>query len=128
MTNQQITVVYSWTAKEGKSEELKTIYKEVEKQMLETEPGTLKVDCYFDEDQNKLVVYDLFADAAALGQHLGTTAAAHFGDLLQIAEPGPFLFCGNVPEELQQAALGMGLNATFAPRIFGFERELVGKA
>ena len=125
MTNQHITVVYSWTAKEGKSEELKSIYRDVEKQMLETEPGTLKVDCYFDEDQNKLVVYDLFENGAALGQHLRTTAAAHFGDLLQIATPGPFLFCGNVPEELQQAALGMGLNATFAPRVFGFEREMV---
>ena len=125
MTNQKITVVYSWTAKEGKSEELKSIYKAVEKQMLDTEPDTLKVDCYFDESSNTLIVYDLFKDAMALGQHLGTTAAGHFGDLLQIATPGPFLFCGDVPEDLKQAALGMGLNATFAPRIFGFEREPV---
>jgi hypothetical protein len=70
-------------------------------------------------------VYDLFKDGAALGQHLGTTAAGHFPALLQIAAPGAFLFCGNVPKELQQAAIGMGLDATFAPRAFGFDRKLV---
>ncbi|MBT8183114.1 MAG: hypothetical protein KJO53_16160 [Eudoraea sp.] len=125
MTNQEITVVYKWTANPGKAEELKAIYKEVEKQMQETEPNALKVDCYFDESTNALIVYDLFKDGAALGQHLGTTAAGHFPTLLQIAVPGAFLFCGDVPEELKQAAIGMGLDATFAPRIFGFDRKTV---
>lgn len=123
MTNQSITVVYNWTAKPGKEEELKAIYKEVESQMIANEPGALKVDCYFDEGKGRLVVYDLFEDGAALGLHLGTTAAGHFQTLLQIATPGPFLFCGDVPEDLKKAALGMGLDATFAPRVFGFDRN-----
>ena len=93
--------------------------------MLETEPNAIKVDCYFDESTSTLIVYDLFKDGAALGQHLGTTAAGHFEKLLQIAVPGPFLFCGDVPEELKKAAIGMGLDATFAPRIFGFDRRNV---
>ena len=93
--------------------------------MRETEPNALKVDCYFDKSTNALIVYDLFKDGAALGQHLGTTAAGHFPALLQIATPGAYLFCGNVPEELQQAAIGMGLDATFAPHAFGFDRKLV---
>ena len=122
MKDQEITVVYQWTAKPGKAEELKAIYRNVEKQMKETEPGALQVDCYFDENADVLIVSDLFKDGAALGQHLGTTAAGHFPSLLEIAVPGPFLFCGEVPEELKQAALGMGLNATFAPRAFGFAR------
>ena len=122
MNNQEITVVYQWIANPGKSEELKAIYRDVEKQMETTEPYALKVDCYFDETSNTLVVYDLFKDGAALGQHLGTTAAGHFPQLLKVATPGPFLFCGNVPEDLKQAALGMGLDATFAPRSFGFSR------
>lgn len=122
MKKQEITVVYKWTAKPGKEDELIAIYRDVEKQMQETEPNALKVDCYFDKSTNTLVVYDLFKDGAALGQHLGTTAAGHFPALLQIAIPGPFLFCGDVPEDLKQAAIGMGLDATFAPRLFGFER------
>ena len=125
MNNQEITVVYKWTAKPGKGEELKSIYRDVEKQMQETEPNALRVECYFDESKGELIVYDLFRDGAALGQHLGTTAAGHFPSLLEIAVPGSFLFCGNVPEELQQAAIKMGLDATFAPRIFGFDRSLV---
>lgn len=123
MNNQEITVVYQWTANPGKADELKAIYREVEKQMQETEPGAIEVTCYFDEKSDTLIVSDLFKDGAALGQHLGTTAAGHFPNLLQIATPGPFLFCGDVPEELQQAALGMGLNATFAPAEFGFSRK-----
>lgn len=124
MKNQEITVVYKWTAKPGKANDLMTIYKDVEKEMQETEPGAMKVECYFDERTNALIVIDIFKDGAALGQHLGTTAAGYFPALLQIAEPGPFLFCGEVPEDLKQAALGMGLDATFAPHVFGFDRNL----
>ncbi len=123
MKNQEVMVVYKWTAKEGKSEELKGIYKEVEAQMRSNEPGALKVECYFDDSSSTLVVMDLFSDAGAVGFHLGTTAAGHFNDLLQIAIPGEFLFCGEVPEEMKQAATGMGLHATFAPHVFGFERN-----
>ena len=122
MNNQEITVVYSWKAKEGKSEELKAIYEQVEKDMKETEPGALKVTCYFEEDTRTLVVSDLFENGAALGLHLGTTAAKHFPSLLQIADPGAFVFCGDVPSDLKEAAINMCLNATFAPAIFGFDR------
>lgn len=123
MTNQEVMVVYKWTAKEGNSEELKAIYKEVESQMKANEPGALKVQCYFEESSSALVVMDLFSDANAVGFHLGTTAAGHFENLLKIAVPGEFLFCGDIPEEMKQAAIGMGLNATFAPKVFGFERN-----
>ena len=124
MNNQGITVVYKWTANPGKAEELKAIYQEVSKQMQENEPDALQVDCYFDESSNDLVVIDYFKDGAALGFHLSTTAAGHFPSLLQIAIPGPFLFCGEVPEPLKQAAIGMGLDATFAPKVFGFRRAV----
>ena len=124
MKNQQVMVVYKWTAKEGKSNELKAIYQEVEGQMKSNEPGALEVQCYFDESSATLVVMDLFSDANAVGFHLRTTAAGHFGNLLEIAVPGEFLFCGDVPEEMKQAAVGMGLNATFAPAVFGFRRSI----
>ncbi len=125
MKNQEITVVYKWTANPGKSEELKAIYEQVTKEMQENEPGALKVVCFFDEKANALLVQDVFEDAAALGFHLSVTAAGHFPALTQVAVPGPFFFCGEVPEELQQAARGMGLDATFAQRIHGFERVAV---
>lgn len=125
MSNQEVMVVYKWTAKEGKSEELKAIYNEVLEQMKTNEPGAKHVECYFDETSSTLVVMDLFADAGAVGFHLGTTAAGHFENLLQIANPGEFLFCGDVPEEMKGAAIGMGLQATFAPRVFGFNRNAV---
>jgi quinol monooxygenase YgiN len=126
MNNSEVMVVYKWAAKEGKSEELKAIYREVESQMKSNEPGALNVQCYFDQTSSTLVVIDLFSDANAVGFHLGTTAAGHFENLLKVAVPGEFLFCGDIPEEMKQSAIGMGLNATFAPRIFGFEKALNG--
>lgn len=45
-----------------------------------------------------------------------------FENLLQIAVPCEFLFCGDIPEQMKQAAVGMGLHATFAPKVFGFDR------
>lgn len=122
MKNQEIAVIYKWTAKPGKAEELQAIYRDVARDMKANEPNAMKVDCFFDETTNALVVYDLFKDGEALGLHLSTTAAGHFPSLLQIAVPGAFLFCGEVPEPLKQAALGMGLDATFAPHVFGFDR------
>ena len=122
MENQEVLVVYKWTAKEGKSEDLKSIYSEVTKQMEQNEPGAMNVACYFDDTTSTLVVKDVFSDAGAVGFHLGTTAAGHFQELLQVAVPGEFLFCGEIPEKMKQAAIQMGLNATFAPRVFGFER------
>lgn len=124
MENQEVMVVYKWIAKPGQGDALKAIYEAVEAQMKANEPGALKVQCYFDNQSETLVVMDLFADAGAVGFHLGTTAAGHFNELLEIATPGEFLFCGNVPNEMKEAALGMGLKATFAPRAFGFERAL----
>ena len=123
MTNQEVMVVYKWTAKEGQSETLKGIYKEVTQQMEDNEPNAKHVECYFDETSSTLIVMDLFANASAVGFHLGTTAAGHFENLLSVASPGEFLFCGEVPEEMKQAAIGMGLNATFASSIFGFQRK-----
>lgn len=125
MKNQEILVVYKWTANLGKAAELKAIYAQVEKDMQENEPGALKVVCYFDEKANALLVQDVFVNAAALGFHLSVTAANHFPELVKVAVPGPFFFCGDVPEELQQAAIGMGLDAVFASRFAGFERVAV---
>ena len=68
-------------------------------------------------------MHDLFKDAAALATHLGGTAAHHFPELLEIAVPGPFLFCGDVPDELKQAADAMNMGAIFGTHAFGFSRS-----
>ncbi len=122
-TDQNITVFYKWTAKPGKFDELKAIYNEVFREMKENEPGTLSMHYYSDDEQNALVVNDVFQDGTALGAHLGGTAANHFPKLVEIAVPGPFFFCGEVPEELKQAAIGMKMGAEFSHPVSGFSRS-----
>ena len=123
MKNDQITVFYKWTAKPGKLDELKATYKEVLKAMEENEPDSLKMECYFDDEQNAIIVHDVFKDGNALGFHLMGTAGKHFPQLVEIATPGPFFFCGDVPGELKQAAIGMNMGAEFSTHAFGFERS-----
>lgn len=123
MNTNQITVFYKWTAKPGKLEELKAMYKEVYSAMEENEPDSLKMECYFSDEESAIIVHDVFKDGEALGFHLMGTAAKHFPQLLEIAEPGPFFFCGDVPEQLKQAAIGMKMGAEFSTHAFGFERS-----
>ncbi|MGI9628834.1 MAG: putative quinol monooxygenase [Longimicrobiales bacterium] len=123
MTTQEISVVYRWTAKAGKLDELKAIYEKVRDEMEANEPGALRMECYFADDVGEVIVHDVFADGDALGFHLGVTAAQHFPKLAEIAVPGPFFFCGNVPEELRKAAEGMNMGAVFGTHAFGFARS-----
>ncbi len=122
MTSQRITVVYKWTAKPGKLDELTSIYTKVADAMKENEPGAEAVHCYVSEEEGAVYVRDEFSDAAALGFHLQTTAQAHFPSLLAIAVPGPFYFFGQVPAELKQATQQMQLGAEFGLHVAGFER------
>ena len=122
MTNTHITVVYKWTAKPGKLEELKSIYEHVLEAMKQNEPDAQAAHCYVSEKDNALYVRDEFKDAAALGLHLSSTAPSHFPQLLAIATPGPFFFFGDVPDELKQATEQMQLGAEFGAHAVGFDR------
>lgn len=121
--NTEITVVYQWTARPGKLDELKAIYEDVLREVEANEPDTLKMQCYFADASDALIVHDVFKDGAALGLHLGGTAARHFPALAEIAVPGPFFFCGDVPEALKQAAAGMNMGAVFGATASGFTRS-----
>ena len=72
MDSNHITVVYKWTAQPGKLDELTSIYAEVTDAMEQNEPGAEAVHIYVSEQDNALYVRDEFADAAAMGFHLGT--------------------------------------------------------
>ena len=122
MNAQHVTVVYKWTAKPGKLDELVSIYKAVTDAMEQNEPGAEAVHVYASEDENALYVRDEFADAGAVGFHLGSTAAEHFPDLLAIATPGPFFFFGEVPDQIKEATAQMQLGAEFGAHAAGFDR------
>jgi len=122
MDNQHVTVVYKWTAKPGKLDELTAIYKEVANAMEKNEPGAEAVHVYASEAENALYVRDEFRDAEAVGFHLQETAAAHFPQLLAIAVPGPFFFMGEVPDALKAATEQMQLGAEFSLHAAGFDR------
>ena len=122
MTKDHVTVVYKWTAKPGKLDELVGIYQHVLEAMRSNEPDAEEVHCYVSESDNALYVRDEFKNADAVGFHLSSTAANHFESLLAIATPGTFSFMGDLPDALKQAIAQMGLPAEFSTHAFGFTR------
>ena len=122
MDSRHVTVMYKWTAQTGKLNELASIYRDVTAAMEANEPGAEAVHIYVSEQDNAVYVRDEFTDAAAMGFHLSTTAAAHFPQLIAIAAPGPFFFLGEVPNELKQATEQMQLGGEFATHAAGFDR------
>ena len=122
MDSNHVTVVYKWTAQPGKLDELASIYRDVTDAMEANEPGAQAVHIYVSGQDNAVYVRDEFEDAAAMGFHLSTTAAAHFPQLLAIATPGPFFFLGEVPAEMKQATEQMQLGGEFATHAAGFDR------
>ncbi len=122
MDSNHVTVVYKWIAHPEKLDELASIYKDVTKAMEQNEPGAETVHVYVSEEEGALYVRDEFKDAGAMGFHLGTTAAAHFPQLLEVAVPGPFFFLGEVPAEMKAAAAQMGLAAEYGTHVAGFDR------
>lgn len=90
--------------------------------MEKNEPGAEIVHFRVSEATNALCVRDEFVDADATGFHLGTTAAAHLPSLLEVAQPGKFLFLGNVRDELKAGFRQMGLPAEFSSQVAGFDR------
>ena len=122
MNSNHVTGVDSWTAQPGKLEDLTAIYAQVTAQMEANEPGAEEVQVHVSEAEGRLYVRDEFADANAVGFHLGTTAAAHFQSLLAIATPGTFFFLGEIPDEMKAATAEMGLPAEFATSVAGFQR------
>ena len=75
------------------------------------------------ETGNQIVIHEVFEDGDALAFHLSETAAQFFPQLVAFATPGPFIFRGDVPEELKAAAYGMNMGAIFTGDWDGFERN-----
>ena len=125
MGSNHVTVVYKWTARPGKLDELASIYADVTNAMEQNEPGAEAVHVYVSEADNALYVRDEFTDAGAVGFHLSSTAAAHFPAPFAIATPGPFFFMGSVPDEMKAATEQMRLGAEFSTHSAGFDREAV---
>ncbi len=118
----EIDLTYVWTAHEGQEERLIATYEAVGEMLEANEPGLTSYEIAISETGNQIIIHEVFEDGDALAFHLSETAAAFFPQLVEFATPGPFIFRGDVPEELKAAAYGMNMGAIFTGQWSGFER------
>lgn len=121
-TSSEIALTYVWTAHEGQEERLVATYGAVGEILEANEPGLITYEIAVSETGNQIVIHEVFEDGDALAFHLSETAAQFFPQLVEFATPGPFIFRGDVPEELKAAAYGMEMGAIFTGEWSGFER------
>ncbi len=119
----EIDLVYVWTAKPGMEQQLVATYDAVGDVLEANEPGLLEYEIAVSETGGQIVIHEVFADAEALAFHLTSTAAQYFPQISEIATPGPFIFRGDVPEELKAAAYQMDMGAIFTGDWSGFTRD-----
>lgn len=122
-TSSQIDLTYVWTAHEGQEERLIATYEAVGDILEANEPGLLFYEIAVSETGNQIIIHETFEDGEALAFHLSETAAAFFPQLVEFATPGPFIFRGDVPEELKAAAYQMDMGAIFTGEWDGFDRN-----
>lgn len=119
----EIDLTYVWTAKEGMGERLVQTYNAVGEVLEAGEPGLLKYEMSVSETGNQIIIREVFEDNEALAFHLQGTAAKFFPQISEFATPGPFIFRGDVADELKAAAYGMNMGAIFSTDWNGLERD-----
>lgn len=119
----EIALTYVWTAHEGQEERLVATYGAVGEILEANEPGLISYEIAVSETGKQIVVHEVFEDGDALAFHLSETAAQFFPQLVEFATPGPFIFRGDVPDELRAAAYQMEMGAIFTGDWEGFERD-----
>ena len=122
-TSTEIDLTYVWTAHEGQEERLVATYQAVGQVLEANEPGLLLYEIAVSETGDQIIIREVFEDGDALAFHLSETAAKFFPELVQFATPGPFIFRGDVPEELKAAAYQMNMGAIFTGDWDGFSRD-----
>ena len=119
----EIALTYVWTAHKGQEERLVATYGAVAEILEANEPGLISYEIAVSETGNQIVVHEVFEDGDALAFHLSETAGQFFPQLVEFATPGPFIFRGDVPNELKAAAYQMEMGAIFTGDWEGFERD-----
>ncbi len=119
----EIDLTYVWTAHDGQAERLVATYDAVGDMLEAHEPGLLFYEIAISENGNQIVIREVFEDSDALAFHLSETAAKFFPPLVEFATPGPFIFRGDVPEDLKAAAYQMNMGAIFTGDWDGFSRN-----
>ena len=122
-TGSEIALTYVQTAHEGQEDRLVATYGAVGEMLEANEPGLISYEIAVSETGDQIVIHAVFKDGNALAFHLSETAAQFFPQLVEFATPGPFIFRGDVPEELKAAAYQMDMGAIFTGDWDGFERE-----
>ena len=121
--DQKIDLTYVWTAHPGQEERLINTYAAVGGVLEANEPGLLVYEIAVSESGHQLVIREVFEDADAMAFRLSQTAAQFFPELVTFATPGPFIFSGDVPAHLKEAAYGMEMGAIFTGDWSGFTRD-----
>lgn len=106
--------------KEGQLDNLKALMAEMVAATQANEPGALNYEWSISDDEQKLHLFERYADSAATVQHMATFGANYAGRFLTTVDIKRFTVYGN-PDEQARKVLGR-VGAQFMSPLGGFSR------
>ena len=89
-----------------------------------SDPGVLSTEINHAVGEDAVLVHHVFKDADALVHYFSTTATAHMGALLAVAEPQLHLVRGvSIPQTVRDAVLAKNVPAAFGELLFGYVKN-----
>ncbi len=109
MKQDQTQWVVEFTIKEGKLDAFKKLAEEFVANVKKSEPGARSYQWYFNDDETKCIVSELYEDSKAILAHLeGSTVSTLFPKLLETAQLTRFEVYGDPNEEAKNMLAKFG--------------------
>mgnify|MGYP001354581743 CR=1 FL=1 len=124
MSTKQINPFYELKIKEGKSDELRAIAKEMVAFNRDGEPNTEIYNVYVSEDKKLLTYWETHADSEALMFHADRFANGDYiGQVLERTEGARLCLYGEVSQQMKHWAAENGFEVEYAELVDGFQRQ-----
>jgi quinol monooxygenase YgiN len=109
MKEDQTQWVVEFAIKKGKLDAFKKLAEEFVARVKQNEPGAMSYQWYFNDDETKCIVSELYEDSKAILAHLeGSTVSTLFPKLLETAQLIRFEVYGDPSEETKNVLTKFG--------------------
>jgi quinol monooxygenase YgiN len=100
--NGQVSWVFEVAVKPGKIDEFRTLMEEMV-ESTRAEPGALAYEWFVSDDASVVILYERYADSAAVLTHSGAFHAKFARRFLDLVEPTRFTVLGTLSDEAKAA-------------------------
>ena len=119
--NEQVSWVFEVAVKPGKIDAFRTLMEEMV-ESTRAEPGAVVYEWFVSDDESVVILYERYADSAAVLTHSAAFQAKFAGRFLELVDPVKFTVLGTLNDEAKAALSRPG--RVFLEPFGGFARGI----